>query len=77
MQTVWGETESFQFSIDYRYRTGTTTKTDPILTAPPARTAQNGSELVYVLNLVHSGFRRATYIVTVDIIFLMISLENF
>jgi hypothetical protein len=23
IQTVWGETESYQFSIDYRYRTGT------------------------------------------------------
>jgi hypothetical protein len=27
IQTVWGETESYQFSIDYRYSTGTTTKT--------------------------------------------------
>lgn len=30
IQTVWGETESYQFSIDYRYRTGTTTKTGPM-----------------------------------------------
>ena len=30
IQIVRGETESYQFSIDYRYRTGTTTKTSPM-----------------------------------------------
>ena len=30
IQTVWGETESHHFSIDYWYRTGTTTKTGPM-----------------------------------------------
>jgi hypothetical protein len=54
IQSVWGETESYQFPIDYRYRTGTTTKTGPMNNATSSDCSQNGSERV------NSGLRRAT-----------------
>jgi hypothetical protein len=66
IQTVWGETKSYQFLIDYRYHTGTTTKTGPM----DSTANSNCSERV------NSGFRRATKIVAVDIIFTVISLRN-
>ena len=68
VQTVWGETESYHFPIDYRYRTSTTTKTAQC-TTQPARTAQNGSERA------NSGLRKATNIVTVDIILIVMPLR--
>ena len=49
IQIVWGETESYHCSIhvDYRYRTGTTTKTSPLDSTTSSdcvlRTAQNES----------------------------------
>jgi hypothetical protein len=30
IQTIRGETESYEFSMDYRYRAGTTTNTGPM-----------------------------------------------
>ena len=71
MQTVWGQTESYQFSIDYQYRTAQRPRQAYIGQRNQLgllRTAQNGSERV------HSGLRIATNIVTVDTIFIVIFL---
>ena len=65
IQTVWGETESYHFSPAPAQR-----PRQAQWTAQPARTAQNGSERV------NSGLRRATNIVTVDIILIVISLRD-
>jgi hypothetical protein len=68
---VWAETESYQFSIDYWYRVPAQRPQQAQWTSRLARTAQNGSERV------DSGLRRATSIVAVDIILIVISLGNY